>query len=594
MPEYRAPVDDMRFVINELADLSQLARLPAFESITPDVAGEVVEQAGRFANEILSPLNVPGDREGVRLVDGEVKPAKGFREAYRQFAEAGWVGLTGEPQFGGQGLPHLVASAASEMWAAANSSFSNCPELGGGAILALQSHATPELKQKFLPRMLSGEWTGTMCLTEPQAGSDLAAVQTRAEADGDRYRLFGRKIFITWGDHDMTPNICHLVLGRAAGAPQGVKGISLFLVPKYCVNADGTLGARNDIHPVAIEHKLGLHASPTCVLAMGDNGGAEGYLVGGLHEGIVGMFTMMNLMRLGVGLQGIGLAERAYQQAVSYARERVQGRSPDGKSRVTIVKHADVRRMLLTTRALLQAGRAVAYVAASHLDLAHHAPDAEQRRQHLARAELLTPIVKGWGTEIAQEAAALGVQVHGGMGFIEETGAAQHLRDARITTIYEGTNGIQAMDLVGRKVLRDGGVALSNLLHEIASIDDVLGKAELAFLRQPLLSAIRDASDSARLIVGSSAGDEHFVGATAFHFLMLMGVLCGGWQLARSAIIARRQLQNKAPNAEFYRAKIATARVFADQVLPRAASYAAAIRAGSESLMTFEDEWLNA
>ena len=592
MPEYRAPVDDMRFVINELADVSQLARLPAFENITPDVASEVVEQAGRFASEVLSPLNVPGDREGVRLVDGEVKAARGFREAYRQFAGAGWVGLTGDPEFGGQGLPHLVASAASEMWAGANSSFSNCPELGGGATLALQSHATPDLKRKFLPRMLSGEWTGTMCLTEPQAGSDLAAVQTRAEADGDRYRLFGRKIFITWGDHDMTPNICHLVLARAPGAPPGVKGISLFLVPKYRVNADGTPGARNDIYPVAIEHKLGLHASPTCVLALGDNGGAEGFLVGGLHEGIVGMFTMMNVMRLGVGLQGIGLAERAYQQAVVYARERVQGRSPDGKSRVTIVKHADVRRMLLTSRALLQAGRAVGYVAAAHVDLAHHAPDEEQRRRHLARAELLTPIVKGWGTEIAQEVTALNVQVHGGMGYIEETGAAQHLRDARITTIYEGTNGIQAMDLVGRKVLRDGGAALSELLDDISALDAPLAAAGFDFMRQPLANAIRGASESAALIARSSENDEHCAGATAFHFMMLMGVLCGGWQLARSALLARERLQAGPSSEQFYRAKIATARVFAEQVLPRASASAAAIRGGSEGLVKFEDDWL--
>jgi alkylation response protein AidB-like acyl-CoA dehydrogenase len=477
------------------------------------------------------------------------------------------------------------------MWGAANASFSNCPELAAGAITALEAHGTPELRARFLPQLLSGEWSATMCLTEPQAGTDLAAVQTRAEKDGDRFRLFGRKIFITWGDHDMADNIVHLVLARAPDAPPGVKGISLFVVPKYRVNPDGSLGERNDIHPVSVEHKLGLHASPTCVMALGDRGGAEGFLVGRVHEGIACMFTMMNHMRLSVGLQGVGLAERAYQQAVAYARERRQGSSRDGKERLPIIRYPDVRRMLLTMRALTEAARAVAYVTATHIDLAHHAEDEAQRRRHQARADLLTPVVKGWSTEIAQEVAALGVQVHGGMGFIEETGAAQILRDARITTIYEGTNGIQAMDLVGRKVLRDGGQALGEVLREMEALDDVLAAAgaSLTTIRAALQTGVRLLRDSSRVILEGSARDENLAGAAAFNFLMLFGIVSGAWQMARAALVV---VKGPAPagDARFRNAKLVTARFYADQILPRAQAYAAAIAAGSASLMALDEE----
>ncbi len=592
MPEYRAPLDDIRFVLNELAGLPQLvAAIPAYESATGDVVDSVLSEAGRFAGEVLSPINRQGDREGVRIVGDEVKVAKGFGEAYRAFVSSGWVGLSGDPQYGGHGLPQVVAGAASEMWAAANASFSNCPELAGGAITALESHASPELRNRFLPRLVSGEWSATMCLTEPQAGTDLAAVQTRAEKAGDHYRLFGRKIFITWGDHDMADNIVHLVLARGPDAPPGVRGISLFVVPKYGVNADGSLGERNDIRPVSVEHKLGLHASPTCVMALGDNGGAEGYLVGRLHEGIACMFTMMNHMRLGVGLQGIGLAERAYQQAVAYARERRQGSSRDGKERLPIIRYPDVRRMLLTMRALTEAARALAYVTATHIDLAHHAADENERRRHQARADLLTPVVKGWSTEIAQEVAALGVQVHGGMGFIEETGAAQILRDARITTIYEGTNGIQAMDLVGRKVLRDSGHALGELLRDMEALDDGLAAAgaPLTTIRAAFQAGVRVLRDSSRVILEGSAKDEHLAGAAAFNFLMLLGTVSGGWQLARSAVVAAT---GTSPAAEprFLQAKLATARFYADQILPRAQTHALAVAAGSASVMGFDEE----
>ena len=592
MPEYRAPLDDMRFVLNELAGLPELvAAIPAFESASDDVVDAVLNEAARFAGEVLSPINRPGDREGVRIVGDDVKAATGFGEAYRTFASSGWVGLSSDAQYGGQGLPHVVSGAASEMWAAANAAFSNCPELAGGAITALEAHAAPELRARFLPRLVSGEWSATMCLTEPQAGTDLAAVQTRAEKDGDRYRLFGRKIFITWGDHDMADNIVHLVLARATDAPPGVKGVSLFVVPKYRVKPDGSLGERNDIRPVSIEHKLGLHASPTCVMALGDRDGAEGFLVGRLHEGVACMFTMMNYMRLGVGLQGIGLADRAYQQAVAYARERRQGSSRDGKERLPIIRYPDVRRMLLTMRSLTEAARAVAYVTATHIDLAHHAQDEAQRRWHQARADLLTPVVKGWSTEIAQEVAALGVQVHGGMGFIEETGAAQILRDARITTIYEGTNGIQALDLVGRKMLRDGGQALGEVLREMEALDDKLAAAgaPLTTMRAALQTGVRALRDSARVILEGSAKDENLAGAAAFNFLMLFGTVAGAWQMARAALVAAKGRSTRS-EARFLEAKLATARFYADQILPRAQTYASAVAAGSASVMALDEE----
>ena len=592
MPEYRAPLNDMRFVLNELAGLPELAQaIPAFENATSDVVDSILAEAGRFAGEVLSPLNRSGDLEGVRIVDGGVKAAADFPQAYRDFAAGGWVSLSADPEYGGQGLPRVVAVPAGEMWAAANSAFANCPELAGGAIMALEAHASPELRAQFLPRVTSGEWTATMCLTEPQAGTDLAAVQTRAELAGDRYRLFGRKIFITWGDHDMTDNIIHLVLARGPDASPGVKGISLFLVPKFKVKTDGSLGERNDIRVVSVEHKLGLHASPTCVMALGDHGGAEGFLIGRLHEGLTCMFTMMNHMRLGVGIQGVGLADRAYQQAVAYARERVQGRSRDGKERVPIIRHADVRRMLLTMRALTEASRAIAYVTATQLDLAHHSSEETARRRHQARADLLIPIVKGWGTEIAQEVASLGVQVHGGMGFIEETGAAQFLRDARITAIYEGTNGIQAIDLVGRKLLRDGGRALEDLLGEMRALDAPLaeGGASLKTIREALATGVRAVSDSARLILDGSSKDEDLPWSAAFSFLMLLGTVCGAWQMARAALIAARGTSTAA-DARFLRAKLATARFYADQILPRALAYAKAAAAGSESIMAFEEE----
>src|SRR5512137_2642134 len=462
MSTYRAPLNEMQFVLTELAGLDQVAALPGFEEATPDVVSAILDEAAKFASNVLDPLNAGGDREGARLQDdGTVKTPAGFKDAYRQFCENGWNGLIKSSQYGGQGLPHLVGTAVEEMWHSSNLAFNLCAMLTQGAIEAIVLRGSQELKDRFLPNMVAGTWTGTMNLTEPQAGSDLAAVRTRAVPQGDgTYKLYGQKIFITYGEHDYTDNIIHLVLARTPDAPEGVKGISLFIVPKFMVNADGSLGARNDVHCVSLEHKLGIHASPTAVMAYGDHGGAIGYLVGEENRGLEYMFIMMNLARFSVGMEGVGIAERAYQRAVAYAKDRVQGRpvgAEKGAVGAKIIEHPDIRRMLMTMRAHTEAMRAVAYVTSAAMDNAHRHTDAEARRRHQAFVDFMIPIVKGCSTEIAQEVASLGIQVHGGMGYIEETGAAQHFRDARITTIYEGTTGIQANDFIGRKTARDGG-----------------------------------------------------------------------------------------------------------------------------------------
>ncbi|MEK7874775.1 MAG: acyl-CoA dehydrogenase family protein, partial [Pseudomonadota bacterium] len=446
MSIYAAPVKDMQFVIKELVGLDQISAIPECAEVTAELVDAVLEEARKFAAAVLDPLNRSGDREGVRLVDGKVVVPQGFSEAYRQFVAGGWNGLAGQTEFGGQGLPHVVAMPVQEMWNSANMAFCLCPMLTSGVLEALRLRGSDAQKKMFLPRLTSGEWSGTMNLTEPQAGSDLSAVRARAVPEGDHYRIHGTKIFITWGEHDMAENIIHLVLARTPGAPEGVKGISLFIVPKYLVNADGSLGERNDVKCVSLEHKLGIHASPTCVLAYGDSKGAVGYLVGEENRGLETMFIMMNHARLGVGLEGVALAERAYQHALEYAKTRVQGRAIGQKSgeRVTIIHHPDVRRMLMAMKAQTEAMRALAYTASAALDLSRHHPDGKERRRNQALVDLLIPVVKGWCTESSIELASTGIQIHGGMGFVEETGAAQFLRDARITTIYEGTTGIQA------------------------------------------------------------------------------------------------------------------------------------------------------
>ncbi|MBX2885152.1 MAG: acyl-CoA dehydrogenase, partial [Granulosicoccus sp.] len=466
---YIAPVKDMAFMLNKVVGLSELSELPGFEDATPDLVDAILEESAKFTSDVLAPLNSVGDVQGCQLKDGQVSMPEGWKEAFDQFIENGWGSLSFPPQYGGQGLPLTVSTAVQEMWHSANMSFGLCPLLSQAAVDALEHHASDELKQLFLPKMVEGVWSGTMNLTEPQAGSDLAAVRTRAEPAGDHYLLKGQKIYITYGEHDLTENIIHLVLARLPDAPEGVKGISLFIVPKFLVNDDGSLGDRNDVHCVSIEHKLGIHGSPTCVMSYGDNAGAVGYLVGKEHHGLSYMFTMMNQARHAVGVQGYGIAETAYQKALEYARDRKQGVTLLGKDEDDqgIIHHPDVRRILMTMRSSIEAMRGLGLECAAAFDYAKCHPDEETRAMMQRRGELLTPLVKGWSTEVGVELCSLGVQVHGGMGFIEETGAAQFYRDARIVTIYEGTTAIQANDLIGRKTARDGGKAVGELYAEM-------------------------------------------------------------------------------------------------------------------------------
>jgi acyl-CoA dehydrogenase len=597
MSEYHAPLADMRFVLNELAGLADIAKLPGFEDATPDTVAAILDEASRFATEVLDPLNASGDREGSTLTaEGTVRTPRGFRDAYLRYIENGWNGLTKPVEFGGQGLPQLVAAAVEEMWHAANMAFDLCPLLTQGAIEAIDLCGTSEQKARFLPPMVAGKWTGTMNLTEPQAGSDLAAVRTRAvpQADGS-YRLFGQKIFITFGEHDYTENIIHLVLARLPDAPAGVKGISLFIVPKMLVNADGSLGARNDVHCVSLEHKLGIHASPTAVLAYGDHGGATGYLVGEANRGLEYMFIMMNHARFSVGMEGAGLSERAYQRAVAYARDRVQGRTLAGgeAGAATIIGHPDVRRMLMTMRAYTEAMRAIGYVTAAAMDRARRSPYAAARASNQALVDFMIPIVKGWCTESAQEVTSLGIQVHGGMGYIEETGAAQHYRDARIITIYEGTTGIQANDLVGRKTLRDGGEVARRVLAEI---DDLArgcaahSDRALAAIGRALAEAAQAMKNAVDWVVAQGGEDPTIAYAGAVPYLKLCGVVTGGWQMARAARIAREHLDAGDGDAAFHAAKIATARFYAETLLPQAQAHLRAMTAGSAAALALPIE----
>lgn len=593
MSAYHAPLADMTFVMNELAGLSQVSRLPGFEDATPDTVAAILEEASKFATDVLDPLNQSGDREGaVRLPDGSVRTPAGFKDAYLQFTANGWNGLTKNPQYGGQGLPQLVSTPVEEMWHSSNMAFDLCPLLTQGAIEAIELAGSDVLKKTFLPKMVSGEWTGTMNLTEPQAGSDLAAVRTRAVPQPDgTYRLHGQKIFITYGEHDYTDNIVHLVLARLPDAPPGVKGISLFVVPKFVVRDDGSLGDRNDVKCVSIEHKLGIHASPTAVLAYGDHGGAIGYVVGEINHGLEYMFVMMNLARFSVGMEGVGISERAYQRAVAFARERVQGvpvgRAPtDGTT--AIIEHPDVRRMLMTMRSLTEAMRAVAYVTAAALDNAKHQPEAEVRAQHQSFAEFMVPIVKGWCTETAQRVANLGVQVHGGMGFIEETGAAQHVRDARIITIYEGTTAIQANDLIGRKTARDGGAVAKQLIAAIeATADDVSATtdADLIAIGSALRTGAASLTKSLHWLLESYSASAREAFAGSVPYLQMWGTVCGGWQMSRAALFASRKLAANEGDANFLRAKLVTARYYTDALLPEAQALAAKVTGAGRSVL---------
>ncbi len=597
MSDYRAPVEEMEFVMNEVADLPGVAALPGCEEATPDLVRAVLEEAGKLAGEVLAPLNDQGDRQGARIADGVVQMPDGWAEAYRTFVEAGWNSLGFDPEYGGQGLPWLLASAIQEMWNSSNLAFGLAPLLTQGTVHALQLHGSKTQKDTYLPNLVSGHWTGTMNLTEPQAGSDLSAVRTRAERDGERYRITGQKIYITYGEHELTENIIHLVLARLPDAPPGVKGISLFIVPKYLVNADGSLGERNDLRCVSLEHKLGIHASPTAVMAYGDQHGAIGYLVGEENRGLEYMFSMMNLARHSVGLQGVGIAEMAYQKARDFAAQRVQGRAigTAADERVTINHHPDVRRMLMSMRARTEAIRALNYYTASAFDKAQRTGDEGERRRQQALLDLLIPVAKGWATELGVEIASLGIQVHGGMGFIEETGAAQILRDSRITPIYEGTTGIQAGDLVGRKILRDGGAVLEEFINHMRSLDNELGAADDASLqriRSALLEGIDAVAQARDWLLASAREDPRLPAAASVPMLHLVGTVTGGWLMARAALAARRRLDDGEGDAAFYRAKIVTAEFFACHEMPHAQGYLRAIRDGSEATLALVAEQL--
>jgi len=593
----------MQFVLNELVGLDNVSRLPGYEEVTGDLVDQILEECGRFSSEILAPLNQSGDKEGSSFENGAVRTPAGFKEAYRQFTQAGWNALQFPTEFGGQGLPRIVSTPVTEMWNSANMAFSLCPLLTGGAIEALLLRGAEEVKRMFLPRMVEGSWTGTMNLTESQAGSDLALIKTRAVPAtdpqlGPHYRIFGQKIFITYGDHDLAENIIHMVLARTPDAPEGVKGISLFIVPKIIVNKDDSLGARNDVHCASIEHKLGIQASPTAVMLFGEKDGAVGYLVGEENRGLEYMFIMMNAARFAVGLEGVAISERAYQRALAYAKERIQSRDVAGSDKsVPIIRHPDVRRMLMSMKAHTEAMRALQYVVAASMDIAHRHPDREERMRRQAFVDFMIPVVKGWNTETGIEMASIGIQVHGGMGYIEETGAAQHLRDARIATIYEGTTGIQANDLIGRKLAREGGATAKVVIQMIRAVEAELaqaGGAELIAIAESLGRGASAFAECAEWIAKSYKADIKAVHAGAVPFLKLVGVVCGGWQMARAALVAKNKLDSIAKggvgDAAFYQAKIGTALFYADHVLSQAGGLRDTVLHGARGVMALAEE----
>ena len=604
MSQYVAPLNDITFILKHVVGLDEVAALPGCEDVSADLLDAILSEAGKFSSEVLAPLNRSGDIEGAKISNGVVTTPAGFKDAYGKYTAGGWCGLEVPTEFGGQGLPHLVATPVAEMLGSANMAFKLCPFLTLAAVHALDQHASQALKDIYLPNMCAGKWTGTMNLTEPQAGSDLALVRTKAIPVGDgSYKLSGQKIFITYGEHDYTENIIHLVLARVEGAPEGVKGISLFVVPKFLVNTDGTIGASNDVKCASIEHKLGIHASPTCVMLFGeDNGGAIGYPVGEINRGLEYMFVMMNSARLGVALEGVSISERAYQHALVWARERVQGRPStavpamygEKPKSVPIIYHPDVKRMLLTMRAYTEAARVMSYWTAKCLDIADRTTnDADKQRNH-ALVDLMIPIVKGWSTEVGIQSASLGIQVHGGMGFVEETGAAQYYRDSRISTIYEGTTGIQANDLVGRKVGREGGQTAFALITEIEKTSTALSSASdinLLAIGKRLARGAADFKRATEWIALTFKDNPGAVNAGAVQYLMLAGTVCGAWLMARSANVAATQLLAGEGDADFLKAKIITARFFADHILPFADGYAEAVVNGASSVLAMEEAY---
>ena len=583
MADYNAPLKDMKLALNQVARMTQLSAMPRFEDASADMVDAILEEASRVSRDVIAPTNWEGDQQGVKLgPDGVVCP-ESFHGVYQQYAEGGWGSLQFDPEYGGQGMPYLLSVPVMEMWQSANLSWGLCPLLSQGAVECLYLNASDELKNIYLPKLISGEWAGTMNLTEGGAGSDLSQVRCKAEPQDDHYLISGEKIFITWGDHSLTENIVHLVLARLPDAPAGVRGISLFLVPKYLVNADGSLGERNRAGALSLEHKLGIHASPTCVMEFD---GSVGYLVGEPNRGLACMFTMMNNARLGVGLQGVSISERAYQKALIFAGERIQGPAVGSREPGPIIRHGDVRRMLLTMKSLTEAARALTYDACGSLDFAEHAEDAAQREDERARAALLTPIVKGWCTEIAQEVTSLGVQIHGGMGFIEETGAAQFFRDARILPIYEGTNGIQALDLVGRKTTMDKGRALTALIAEMRAT--IAGVEHFADLATELESGVKALEAARDLLLQGYEADAQLPGAIAYNFMMLAGTVAGGWELLRQAEASKAMQQSS--DDSFYAAKQSTTRFYFAQILPRYLGFAQMINAGSATITELPEE----
>ena len=594
MNAYTAPLADMRFVLNHVVGLDRLAGLPGLEVAgEPELIDQILEEAGRFSSEVLAPLNQPGDQQGARIENGVVRPVAGFAEAYGTWAGAGWNGVPFAPEHGGQGLPWTVSTVLWEMWSAANLSFSLCPLLTQAAIDALERHASPGQKAVYLDRLVSGEWTGTMNLTEPQSGTDLGAIRTRSERNGDHYLLRGQKIFITWGDHDMTDNIVHLVLARSPDGPPGTRGLSLFIVPKYLIGPDGAPGVRNDLRPVSIEHKIGIHASPTCVMSFGENDGAVGYLVGEENRGIEYMFVMMNNARMAVGLQGLAVAERAYQQAVGYARERVQGRPVQGANGAApIIQHPDVRRMLLDMKSQIEAMRGLCYEVSAELDRAVRLDDPEERARSQELVDLMIPVVKAWCTDVGTALTSTAIQVHGGMGFMEETGVGQHYRDIRITPIYEGTNGVQAMDLLGRKLMRDGGATARRLLDEMRAVASALGKEDrqLAGFGDRLSAAVEATADAVTWLVETFPADPARASAAAAPFLEMMGLAAGGWMLGRGMLEARRLASAPGADAGFLEAKVTTACYFAETHLVRVPALLGPVIGGGSLVMALAED----
>ena len=595
MSEYSPPLDDMKFALKEVVNVNSLSELPAFNEVGLEALDSLLDEASRFFNEVISPTNRTGDLEGSLLNDdGSVSTPSGFREAYAQYVDAGWGAISFDPEYGGGGFPWLVGIAVTEMLTAANMALSLNPMLTQGSIHALTAHGDQEQKLAWLPKLITGEWAGTMNLTEPQAGSDVGALTTKAELQDDgTYKITGQKIYITWGEHDLTENIVHLVLARTPDAPPGTKGISLFIVPKFIINDDGSIGEENDIKCLSIEHKLGIHASPTCVLQFGDDGGATGYIVGEENSGMRYMFTMMNQARLAVGLEGLAVADRAYQQALDYALERMQGRradTPKGES-VPIIDHPDVRRMLMTMKAYIEAMRCMIYLNAKSIDIAHHHPDEDERTRGHELTDLLTPLSKSWCTDLGNELTSLGIQIHGGMGFVEETGAAQHYRDIRIAGIYEGTNGIQAIDLVGRKLSMRKGDVVRELLLEINKTASELHSANLKGIARPLEDAVKDMQAATEWLIekGGASTDDGLAGATPY--LRMFGTTVGGWLLAKSALQAKKQI-DEGNDSEFLQAKIETAIFYAEQLLPQVSGLLPATVSGAQSLYAIKPERL--